>query len=303
MVFCSRRGFGLGLTAVALSSASPAVARSSERPRRGLFISLGTLLDTEKLDGLIRLACAFGVESFVVDVGGAPAVRQRALGRIRDAGIDYVPRVLVFPGGGSDSRVKDFAYWEARSDLIASVLDEGAPRVQLDYVRYESRGVPDPQHSMNILHVVRYLGGRIHERGARFEIDVFGEATGGPSHLIGQDLRLLGPYVDAVCPMAYPSHYRPYEETWKIPYEVVERSVRGAKRLMGPEGPPVRAYVEMFNARRFLPEPERATYIRRQVQGAIAGGAVGWYAWSVTNSYGLLFDLLAAYGDEFEWAV
>ena len=60
------------------------------------------------------------------------------------------------------------------------------------------------------------------------------------------------------------------------------------------------AYLEMFNFRVKMPNAQRAHYIRRQVQGAMKGGADGWYAWSATNSYGMLFDLLAAYGNDFE---
>jgi hypothetical protein len=44
---------------------------------------------------------------------------------------------------------------------------------------------------------------------------------------------LLAPYIDAVCPMVYPSHYKPYQERSQLPYETVFDSLTALERQLG----------------------------------------------------------------------
>lgn len=280
------------------AATASAAARGSVR--RGIYISQTTLADQEKLDGLIRLCCAFAVDTLVVDLWSRSAQSERAARTIQGAGLHYVPRIQVFPHGGTERQVLRRDYWDMRWRSVEAALALGAQRIQLDYIRYDLDRPPDRQNTFDILKVLEFFSERIRDRGAALEIDIFGDAAGGPSDVIGQDLRLMGPLVDGICPMVYPSHYRPYAQTWAIPFQVVHSSIANAKRLLGDAQPGIRAYVEMFNTRRRMTDEQRAVYIQRQLQGAIAAGAEGWYAWSSTNSYGLLFDVLAAYGHRLE---
>lgn len=281
--------------------------RASGRPRpsraapaqRGIYVSQTTLYDREKLEGLLRLCSSFGVQTMVVDLWSSSQPYSAAVRTILGAGIAYVPRVLVFPEGGTAGTVLRRDYWEKRMRSVEAGLELGAQRIQLDYIRYNTAREPRRQHAFDILAVLQFFSQAIRASGARVEIDVFGDAAGGPSDRIGQDLRLFGPHVDTVCPMAYPSHYRPYESSWQKPFQVVRSSVKSAQNQL-PAQCEVKAYVEMFNLRTNMSDAMRSRYIRRQIQGAISAGAAGWYAWSSTNSYGLLFDALAAYGERFE---
>lgn len=285
--------------------APSALARERQDERavltRGLYLNQGTLQTEEKLQAFLRLARAFRLDSFVVDMVFPSARYARCVRQIQASGVSYVPRVVVFPpDGGTSAQVLRRDYWDTRLRLVETAMELGARRVQLDYIRYRASTPPSRQNAFDILRVVEFFAERIHKLGGTVEIDVFGDAAGGPSARIGQDLRLLGPHVDGVCPMAYPSHYRPYQQTWKMPYQIVNSSVRSARRLMGKGAPPITAYIEMFNFRHPMVEADRAVYVRSQLQGAARAGARGWYAWSSTNSYGLLFDLIALYGDELE---
>ena len=270
------------------------------RYERGIYVNLASLEDDEKLQGLLRAARAFRLECFVVDLWSARRSYRRAVSAIQDAGLKYIPRIVVFPDGGTEETVLRRDYWDRRWAAVETALELGARRIQLDYLRYRSDVEPDRQHAFDILEVLRFFSQRIRDRAATLEIDVFGDAAGGPSERIGQDLRLFGPLVDGVCPMAYPSHYEPHDVAWTMPREIVSSSVKSAKSQLGAAGPRVTAWIEMFNFRYPMTEGQRADYVRKQLQGAALAGAGGWYAWSSTNSYGLLFALLGACGAELE---
>ena len=273
--------------------------RPSSKYRRGLYINSGTLIDNEKLDGFIRLSKAFNVDTFIVDLWSSGPRYRECVRKIQGEGIRYVPRVVVFPEGGTTERVRSPAYWAKRYRTVEQGIKLGAKRIQLDYIRYNTDREPDPMHAHHVLEVVHYFSKRLHNAGVALEIDVFGEVATSASPRIGQDLKLLAPQIDGVCPMVYPSHYWPYSSTWKKPFRIVHNSISSGRAKMGPHRR-IDAYLEMFNFRFRMPNEQRAHYIRRQVQGAMKGGADGWYAWSATNSYGMLFDLLAAYGNDFE---
>lgn len=268
--------------------------------RRGIYVNQTTIHDSEKLHGLIRLCSAFSVDTMVVDLWSRSQADDEAARAILGAGLRYCPRIQVFPKGGTAREVLRRDYWDMRWRSVAAALDLGATHIQLDYLRYNLDRPPDRQNTFDILKVLEFFARGIWAGGATLEVDVFGDAAGGPSDVIGQDLRLMGAYVDGICPMVYPSHYEPHDQTWAMPYHIVHSSVENAKRLLGKDPPYITAYIEMFNTRRRMTDAQRAIYVRRQIQGAVEGGARGWYAWSSTNSYGLLFDLLAAYGRKFE---
>ncbi|MCH2110890.1 MAG: hypothetical protein MK135_16350, partial [Polyangiaceae bacterium] len=47
---------------------TPFVPVEPAQRKRGLYLNSGTLLDSEKLEGFLRLSTAFGVDTFIVDL-------------------------------------------------------------------------------------------------------------------------------------------------------------------------------------------------------------------------------------------
>ena len=111
------------------------------------------------------------------------------------------------------------AAWRYDVDVAVAAARAGFDEIQFDYVRFPSDGDlsvirypgahPQPMQR-TIAAFLRYAASRLHPLGVRVSADVFGlSATHDLG--IGQYPAQVGKVVDAIYPMAYPSHYRPGE--------------------------------------------------------------------------------------------
>lgn len=264
---------------------------------QGIYLQHYTAMTPNRLERLIDNSLDVGVDTLVVDLWARSNNYKKAITRIQERGLKYVPRIVMFADGGNHAQVHDRAVWEDRWRLAQYALELGAKDVQLDYIRYSSKTTASPQNALDIREVLRFFKKRVNEGGGRLQIDVFGEVGYGPSMHIGQDMSLFAPEVDTVCPMVYPSHYQPYEQHVQQPYETVHSSLVGIQKQMGQARVPVLAYIELFNHRFKLTPEERVAYIRAQLRAVREAKAEGWIAWSASNRYEILFDLLRRYRD------
>jgi hypothetical protein len=261
-------------------------------PVRGIYVQQQTAQNPKKLRQLINNAQAVGLNTFVVDLWSRSPRYKTAIRTILEAGIRYVPRVTLFPHGGSREQVANRALWEKRWQLVEYAIGLGAKDVQLDYIRFSSKNSASPENAKKIQEVVRFFRQRIAARGARLQIDIFGEVAHAPSTRIGQDIGLLAPDLDAVCPMLYPSHFEPYVERAKTPYKTVYGALAALAKQTKGHDLPVFAYIEPFNYRYRMSDEQRIEYLRAQLEAVEDAGAQGYYVWSVGNYYDLLFELL-----------
>jgi hypothetical protein len=125
---------------------------------------------------------------------------------------------------------------------------------------------------------------------APISIDIYGAngwyRTGART---GQEVELLAPWVDVICPMYYPSHFEqnflaqdPAEERpYRIYYQGTQRTSRiGRGKII------VRPYVQAFYLnvsydRRFYD----ADYVRREVEGVRSAGKGGLIYWNNSGRY------------------
>jgi hypothetical protein len=280
---------------IARAGAAHAAAPSSQPPpfeTQGIYLQQDTAQDPIRLNHLINNALELGINTFVVDLWGRNPAYERAVQRIREVGIRFVPRIVMFPEGGSHEQIIDRARWEKRWRLAKYALDLGAKDIQLDYIRYASSTRASADNALYIRTVVQFFQNRVKAAGAALQIDIFGEAAHAPSQHIGQDMGLLAPHIDAVCPMVYPSHYKPYLERSQLPYETIFDSLTALRRQLGKHPVDVYAYIELNNHRFPMPVAERIHYIRAQLRAVKEARAQGWIAWSVGNKYDLLFEIL-----------
>jgi hypothetical protein len=294
----------LALAILFLCSMAPSASAEDRKPpesgfsMQGIYLQHYTAMTPKRLEHLIDNALDVGVDTLVVDLLSRTNNYKKAIARIQERGLKYVPRIVMFAEGGNRQQVHDQAVWEERWKLAEYALDLGAKDVQLDYIRYSSKTSASPQNALDIREVLRFMKKRVNQRGGQLQIDVFGEVGYGPSVHIGQDMSLFAKEIDAVCPMVYPSHYTPYEEHVKQPYETVYSSLTGVQRQMGESAVPVFAYIELFNHRFKLTPEERIDYIRAQLRAVRESKAQGWIAWSAGNRYDILFDVLRRYRGE-----
>jgi hypothetical protein len=259
---------------------------------RGIYLQQSTVEDASQLRDLIDRAKPASINTFVVDVVRRSPEYEQGIAAIAKAGLRYVPRVTIFPDGARPDQIGDRALLERRWRSIDRALKLGATDVQLDYIRFSSRNGAFPENASQVLEVIRFFRQRVQERGARLQIDIFGEVSYGPSTRIGQDMRLFASNLDAVCPMLYPSHFEPYRETAKAPYETVNGAILALERQIEAHPIPIYPYIESFNYRHRMTGPERADYFEAQLEAVLDSGAQGFYIWSVGNHYDIPFAVL-----------
>jgi hypothetical protein len=260
---------------------------------RGIYLQQLTAQDPKRLRELIDRSKEVGINTFVVDLWRRAPDYATAVKTIHDAGLRWVPRITMFPDGARPGQIDDRQLLERRWSLVEHALSLGAKDIQLDYIRFSSRNAPSPENAVKVREVLRFFRQRLKERGARLQIDVFGEVSYAPSIRIGQDMGLFAPELDAVCPMLYPSHFEPYKETAKTPYQTVYGAISALERQTKRSPLPIYPYIEHFNYRYRMTEEQRAAYFEAQLQAVLTSGAQGFYVWSVGNYYDIVFDVLA----------
>ncbi len=194
------------------------------------------------------------------------------------------------------------AYNESVWDYLASIAkeleDRGFDEVQLDYVRFPTDG--------DVGSCVFYgTKGRKKEEAIEgflqkmrssitvpLSVDVFGYAAWRTLRLEGQELSRIGPNVDYICPMLYPSHFSP-SDFYGLPtreFWVYYESVESAYKLLDRTGAGVVAYIQGFSWRAPGYGPD---YILNQMIGSLAAGADGFFIWNASGDYLPAFEALS----------
>jgi hypothetical protein len=193
-------------------------------------------------------------------------------------------------------------YAEDVWDYIAAVgrelYERGFDEIQFDYIRFPTDGDNlanaryrwqengmDMESAM--LSFLRHIRKRI---DAPISIDIYG-ANGWyrTSARTGQEVELLAPYVDVICPMYYPSHFEqdflaqkpPELRPYRIYYQGTLRTSHIA-RFQAIVRPYVQAfYLNVSYDRTYY----NSDYVRREVEGVRAAGKGGLTYWNNSGRY------------------
>lgn len=264
---------------------------------KGIYITENSLLSSKKLDFLIQNAKSVGINTFVIDLWGkmSPHYRQQ-IQHVKNSGLRYVARIVVFPNGASPDQVNSGAYLNKRLLQVKDAIAAGADEVQLDYIRYRV-GTPSSERNEQRIHqIIKWFKTQIKDTNVPLQIDVFGETSFKPSRSIGQNIKLFAPTIDAINPMVYPSHYEPHPTPSKQPYKTILDSLNALHKQIGGERSfHLYPFIETSNYRMPMSNSNKIHYIHEQIRAVQDGRADGWYAWSPTNYYDPLFKTLRVY--------
>ncbi|MCH9644571.1 MAG: putative glycoside hydrolase [Gammaproteobacteria bacterium] len=260
---------------------------------RGIYLTQSTAENSRKMNYLIKQSKEVGISTFVIDMSRFNSRYNRNIAKVKQSGIRYVARIVVFPHGGTHAQVTNRAIWEKRWRLAQRAIHLGASAIQLDYIRYNINTRSSKQNAQNIYKVIEFFKHKMKGTGVKLQIDIFGVAAHQPSRTIGQNVPLFANLVDTINPMVYPSHYEPFRYHAQRPYRTVLDSVSALKRqLRHHPNVNVFSYIELYNYRYPMSRENKIQYIRAQIAASRDAGANGWYAWSANNKYGLLFYVL-----------
>lgn len=261
---------------------------------KGIYLTQYSLENTAFLAHLIKNAKAAGIDTFVVDMEIPDSKRYADnIALIKENGINYVARIIMFPGGGTREQVKNPDYWQKKYALVKKAVDLGASQIQLDYIRYNTKQPPSSQNAKDIQEIIQWYKNKLAAQNIPLQVDVFGVSSFGESKYIGQNVKLFSESVDAICPMVYPSHYVPFPEHFNKPYETVYDSLTSIQEQFDDKMPiKMYAYIELSNYHYPMTHEKTLEYIKAQLRAVQEAGADGWYAWSPHNRYDNLFYIL-----------
>ena len=193
-------------------------------------------------------------------------------------------------------------YSEAIWDYNASIAEElnrrGFDEIQFDYIRFPTDGanLADARFRWQeagmdmdsaILSFLRHVRARV---SCPISVDIYGAngwyRTGART---GQEVELLAPWVDVICPMYYPSHFEqdflahdpPEQRPYRIYYQGTKRT-----RIISRGRVIVRPWAQAFYLnvsydRKYYNED----YVRLELEGVRAAGSGGLTYWNNSGRY------------------
>jgi hypothetical protein len=183
--------------------------------------------------------------------------------------------------------------WRYLVDLGEAAARTGFDEIQFDYVRFPSDGDLDgivypgrdstPQGWV-VPKFLQYASKRLRPLGVRVSVDVFGLSASRDLG-IGQRPGRLAPYVDAVYPMVYPSHYNAGEyglaDPSAAPGETVAASLSDfAARLQGRRVDVV-PWLQDFSLGRTYTLAD----VKAQIDAALGANTRGFLLWNAEGTY------------------
>ena len=216
--------------------------------------------------------------------------------------------------------------WEYIVEICREAARLGFKEIQLDYVRFSlegrlgdiNEGTSEDEQTRyeTIAEFVAFIREEMAVLGVRTSADIFGitAMSDRDAGIIGQNVQLLIPNLDAISPMIYPSHFANasggavgngvgqvindilFEAPDTEPYEVIYHSLQHFRRQLdrfaqenqGVEMAIIRPYLQDFTAA-YLEDgfwiPYGAEEVRAQIQAVYDAGFEEWILWSHRGVY------------------
>ncbi|MGQ9681230.1 MAG: putative glycoside hydrolase [Anaerolineae bacterium] len=235
----------------------------------------------------------------IYTIARMPIFADNLLGTLRPAWAVHRPDGSVWRDALDGAWTDPFRreVWEYNVALAREAIELGFDEVQFDYVRFPSDGAVGQCRYMRestpesrveaITGFVAYARRELDPTGAYLSADLFGLTTFDPEEKgIGQLMERLGPHLDYVSPMVYPSTYLrgmlDIADPWRSPYEVVKRSLDAAHRKTST---PIRPWLQHFDDYHGLGICYGLPELLAQKRAAADGGACGWMFWNIMGEY------------------
>jgi hypothetical protein len=242
---------------------------------------------------------------------------RSVVGKVHAAGMYLIGRVVVFEDPVlSDARPElavlrpdgsrwlnhaelgwvnpyDRRVWQYAVGIGVAAAKAGFDEIQFDYVRFPSDGdlaqvvyrhrVAEPKGT-TIARFLRYASGQLHPLGVRVSADVFGLAATHDLG-IGQVPKRLAPYLDALYPMVYPSHFSSGEfglqKPDAYPGRTVARALLDFRRQLKGTGMTLIPWLQDFS----LTRPYTLLEVTDQIAAARRQHARGFMLWNSEGIY------------------
>jgi hypothetical protein len=183
--------------------------------------------------------------------------------------------------------------------LTEELAKAGVDEIQFDYIRFPTLGPVEnakynfDEENMEKYEVIRNFIARVDDRLKPYEsklsLDVYGVIAwneGYDAISTGQRMECLGPFIDVVYPMIYPSHFGPgfggFDNPGDHPYFFVDESIKLFKEYLEGTDTVIRPWLQAFSWR---VSNYGQWYIDEQVKAAHDNDIYGYALWNASNNY------------------
>lgn len=247
---------------------------------------------------------------------------KKGINKLKDTGVYTIGRIVVFNDpiyakdhpedcikyGGSAYWPSAYSrdVWEYNVRLAQEAVKEfGFDEIQFDYVRFPEnsyemsksgkanfRNTYDEEKGQAVQNFCFYAADQIHEAGAYFSVDVFGECAYGYMTAYGQYWPGISNIVDAISAMPYTDHMGGGDSTWKNPYATMKNWGKKAKKrqdyLENPAA--ARTWITGYNTPYWDPvvnygKKELKAQIKGLKDAGLEGGFIPWNAYNDLGKY------------------
>lgn len=242
---------------------------------------------------------------------------KKGIDALKETGVYLIGRIVVFndPIYGKDHPDECIVYgtntgwpsaysrkaWEYNVRLAQEAVKEfGFNEIQFDYVRFPENtytmsksGAADfhnkygEEKGQAVQNFCFYAADQIHEAGAYFSVDVFGESVYGYMTAYGQYWPGISNIVDAISAMPYTDHTGG-PGAWNDPYSTMKNWGKRAKKkqdmLLSPAA--ARTWITGYNTPYWAPTVNYGeAELKAQIKGLKDAGLEGGFIpWNVTNN-------------------
>ncbi|HEY9724644.1 MAG TPA: putative glycoside hydrolase [Oscillatoriaceae cyanobacterium] len=183
--------------------------------------------------------------------------------------------------------------------LAKELIADGVDEIQYDYVRFPAMGdtqdisyqqqATEKTHADVIAAWLKRAHDALSPSGVLLSADVYGVVAWSEPidvTITGQDLTKMAPYLDAISPMLYPSHfygnYEHYAYPPDHPHYFVNQGVKNVLKKTAGTGVAVRPWLQAFPFRIHHYGPD---YVTTQLGAAQSANGQGWLLWNALNDY------------------
>lgn len=272
---------------------------------KGVYITIGDAI-SPKFQDRVDAYQKHGINTLVIDIRSSgssllviPDAQTAALiQKLHEKHVYAIARIISFDGGRKWYNPSSRERWQTIASVSVRAANLGFDEINYDYVRYGS--VNEPQSATPVSERIgvideffRFLRKEVADKAnIPISCDVFGIVLLAPQKSIGQSAEIAAKNFDYVCPMPYPSHWRPgsfgLDNPAHHPYETVKKNLAPWQRISVATGgkAKLRVWIQAFSLDSHMhPYSYGAKQIQDQIRAAKESGASGWILWNANCKY------------------
>lgn len=266
---------------------------------RGIYLNYWSGKDPVRFNKFVKAAKKANVNAFVIDVqpstNGECRIPEEHIKTLIDNGIHPIARIVCF-----DQGLRKFPVSKSKINFLHTLAvnsaKKGFKEIQFDYIRFnDSNALKNMTLQQKYDFVQTFLKtakSKLSKYEVRIAADVFGRIPLNSRDVIGQNMEVLDPVTDVICPMAYPSHYTWSPKMIRDPYYTVHLTSKKARERT--KNAKIVSWIQAFKIK--IPKSMTySKYITEQIRACHDAQISGYILWNARQVYNTPLSAMESY--------